>query len=409
MRKRRISRAAQLLKKEGTISFAIKALQKVEQRRRRTAKQRKHKIDFLVKYDDIIQADWSARPYSSTKSIGNGPYIINWVMSPPGKGEGGGHQNIFRFMAYLVRKGYVCNVYLYSGRDFQPVSEAQAVFDKAHPGIKVKFARHDGLMQYADAVFATGWETAYPVFNDTGSARKFYFVQDFEPFFHAVGSEYILAENTYHFNFYGITAGGWLSKKLKLEYGMETDHYDFGADKTLYKFENKAPRKSIFFYARPVTTRRGFELGVMALTIFHEKNPEYEIILAGWDVSDYHLPFPYKNLKTLKLEELSDVYNQCAAALVISLTNMSLMPLELLAAGVIPVVNDGPNNTEVSNNPFITFTHASPAALAQGLSDVIRKKDLPAYAKKASESVAGLDWDESGAKFEEILRREING
>ena len=61
----------------------------------------------------------------------------------------------------------------------------------------------------SDAVFATGWETAYPVFNDAGDARKCYFVQDFEPLFYPVGSEYVLAENTYRFNFFGITAGKW--------------------------------------------------------------------------------------------------------------------------------------------------------------------------------------------------------
>src|SRR5262249_16339995 len=147
------------------------------------------------------------------------------------------------------------------------------------------------------------------------------------------------AENTYRMNLHGITAGGWLEHKLSSEYGMKCDHYDFGTDTNLYRFENKKKRKEIFFYARPVTVRRGFELGIMALQLFHQKRPDYTITLAGWDVSEYDIPFPYKNLKTMGLEELSDIYNKCAAGLVISLTNMSLLPLELLSAGVIPVLN----------------------------------------------------------------------
>jgi len=405
----RVRRAIRVLEKEGVLSFSIKALQKAQKRQQRNSVQRKIKLNFLVKEADVLEADWTARPYSPHKNKATEPYTVNWVMSPPGKGEGGGHQNIFRFINHLIKQGYTCRAYLYSGRDFQDKKEAQTVFEKAHPGSSLTFEWLKGPMKPADAVFATGWETAYPVFNDPGTAQKFYFVQDFEPYFHPVGTEYVLSENTYFFNFFGITAGNWLAHKLNKEYGMRTDHYDFGADKKLYRFENSQPRKNIFFYARPVTTRRGFELGIMTLDLFHKQNPDYEIILAGWDVSDYHLPFPYKNLKTLKLEQLSDIYNQCAAGLVISLTNMSLMPLELLAAGTIPVVNDGLNNTEVSNNPYIKYAHPSPASLAQALTETVRRKDLPKYARLASESVKGVNWETSVAKFEEILRSELHG
>jgi len=62
----------------------------------------------------------------------------------------------------------------------------------------------------------------------------------------------------------------------------------------------------------------------MALDLFHQKHPDYIINLAGWDVSDYSLPFPYVNSKTLEIHQLNDLYNKCAAGLVISLTNMSL-------------------------------------------------------------------------------------
>jgi glycosyltransferase involved in cell wall biosynthesis len=209
-------------------------------------------------------------------------------------------------------------------------------------------------------------------------------------------------------NLYGITAGGWLDRKLSRDYGMECDHYDFGTDTNMYRFENSGQRKEIFFYARPVTVRRGFELGVMALELFHRQRPDYTITLAGWDVSEYHTPFPYKNLKTLTLEELSDVYNQCAAGLVISLTNMSLLPLELLAAGVIPVMNDAPNNRQVSDNKYIKYAEASPEALAQALIDTVDRKDLPKYAKAASASVQGASWLKSCQRFEAILKRELN-
>jgi glycosyltransferase involved in cell wall biosynthesis len=261
-------------------------------------------------------------------------------------------------------------------------------------------------MRDADGIFCTSWETAYASFNSKSTGKRFYFVQDFEPFFYATGSLSILAENTYRFGFYGTTAGNWLATKLKRDYGMQTDYFDFGSDSSLYSFENTSSRKEIFFYARPYTERRGFEMGIMALDLFHQKHPDITINLAGWDVSDYDIPFPYNNLKTLELDQLNEVYNRCAAGLVMSLTNMSLLPLELLGSGAIPVVNDGENNRLVSDNPYIAYTPCNPVALANALSSTVTRPDAIAYAKKASASVATASWDKSGAKFVRIVERE---
>lgn len=398
-----------LLRRDGFLVLTITALQKLQRQQQKTSVNRKIDIQFLAKYNDIQKADWVGRSYKPRKQKTSSPYIINWVISPPYKGLGGGHQNIFRFIDYLERQGHTCNIYLYSNIYYQSAKEAEEVFRRTYPNSNVQVKWLKESMETADAVFATGWETAYPVYSDSGKARKFYFVQDFEPYFYPIGSEYILAENTYRMNLYGITAGGWLSKKLNSDYGMQCDNYDFGTDTNIYHFENDKPRKEIFFYARPVTYRRGFELGIMALQIFHEKMPGYTITLAGWDVSEYKIPFPYNNLKSLDISELSKVYNKCAAALVISLTNMSLLPLELLATGVIPVVNNGENNTLVSNNPYINYTDPSPAALADALVEVVKKKNLPQYARRAAASVKELSWEKSGKQFEEILARQLDG
>ena len=203
-----------------------------------------------------------------------------------------------------------------------------------------------------------------------------------------------------------VTAGGWLSNKLKTEYGMNTDHFDFGSDGNLYSLLNHNERNEIFCYVRPYTERRGFELAMMTLDIFHQKHPNYVINLAGWDVSGYDIPFPYKNLKTLELDELNDLYNKCIAGLVISLTNMSLMPLELLGSGTIPVVNEGENNRLVSNNSYIAYSANDPASLANELSKVVSRKDSVAYAKNAAASVKMSGWQQSGDKFVSIVERE---
>jgi glycosyltransferase involved in cell wall biosynthesis len=328
-------------------------------------------------------------------------------MPPPGKGSGG-HMNIYRFIEYLEKSGHECRIYIYT--QFAPgkVSDIKVLMGDSYPKLKASMVWIDNgdEMEPADGIFATSWETAYASFNSSTVGKRFYFVQDFEPYFYPVGTLSSLAENSYKFGFYGVTAGNWLATKLKADYGMQTDYFDFGSDPTTYNYLNNNKRKEIFFYARPYTERRGFEMGIMALDLFHQKHPDYVINLAGWDVSEYDIPFPYVNLQTLEINELNALYNRCAVGLVMSLTNMSLLPLELLGSGTIPVVNDGDNNRLVSDNPYIAYAENNPVALANALCATVERKDAEKYAKKASESVKTASWDDSGKKFVGIVERE---
>jgi O-antigen biosynthesis protein len=86
---------------------------------------------------------------------------------------------------------------------------------------------------------------------------------------------------------------------------------------------------------------------------------------------------------------------------------MSLMPLELLASGVIPVLNVGENNTRVSANPFLQYCEPTPKALARTLLEVLNRPDQADWARQAAASVAHLSWDRSGDQFLDILTRAM--
>lgn len=402
-------KAVRTVKNEGLVSLGIKSLQKIQKRQQSqsTVAEKKKQFISLVDRENVMLADWSGSPYKHDHVIKRNAKRIAWIMSPPA--GGGGHQNIFRFIDFLDKRGYKNDVYLYSTFDDTTIDQAHLNTQKYSNAKNTKFYYYDkNLSIDADVLFATGWETAYPAFNHRTAALKFYFVQDFEPLFYPMGTEYILAENTYKFGFQGITAGGWLAKKLKSEYGMKTDNYDFGANQDLYRVTNTAERKCVFFYARPVTERRGFDLGLMALELFHEEMPDYEIHMAGWDVSEWNVPFPYVNHGAMPMSELNGVYNNSAAALVMSLTNMSLLPLELLASGTVPVVNKGDNNTLVSNNENIVYVEPSPQALADALVAAVKANNSSQLSKSISESVPRDGWDISGEKFISIIENEIN-
>jgi hypothetical protein len=94
---------------------------------------------------------------------------------------------------------------------------------------------------------------------------------------------------------------------------------------------------------------------------------------------------------------------------VLSLTNLSLLPLELLASGVIPVLNRGDNNLKVAQNDFIRYADPSPHALASALMQEMDRPDPHEHARRAAASVSGLSWDEPGREFVNILVEAMRG
>ena len=367
----------------------------------------KQNIDVMADINDIVKADFYNHPYIKPNAIHKEILDIAWVLSPLSAGSGG-QSTIVRFARFLASKGHNVTFYIYEGIQPQSLSEAKRILTQDFKlDIPIK-----KIKQYTDAdvLVATGWETAYPVFNLQTSAHKFYFVQDYEPLFYGVGSKTVLAENTYKMGLYGITAGRWLTHKLSSEFNMSADYFDFGADMDIYRPEQGAiikKQKKIVFYARPVTERRAFELGIIALDIFHDKHPEYTIEFIGWDVSEFKIPFPYVNRGILTPAQLAELYQESVACLVLSLTNVSLLPLELLAAGCIPVMNDGDNNTMVlGDNNYIKYSPAAPVQLAEALVEAVETQDIEEIASAASKSVHASSWQSSYEKVERIIKRE---
>jgi len=411
-------RALGIARREGVRSLTVRALDRLRTDLVAGAPSMvpRQQIRMLVRYEDALEVDWTTpAPWQTSPLVVRERGLSTaWILHPPGESSGGA-QNILRFVKYLEDAGHRASIYLYHSADHAidaPYVGELIAANPSYPDVAAKFYSYSeagGVAADTDALFATGWETAYPAHRDPSRARRFYFVQDFEPAFYPVGSEHILAENTYRFGFHGITAGRWLSDKLSAEYGMRTTPFGFGADLRHYSFARTRPAEDLFFYARPVTTRRGFELGVMALQHVARAHPDRTIHLAGWDVSDFDLPFRHIDHGTMKITELNEIYNQCAVALVLSLTNMSLLPLELLASGVIPVLNRGPNNDKVVQNPFLRYADPSPRALADALIDEMLRPDHHEYARKAAASVTSMTWEEPGREFVDILVEAMRG
>lgn len=331
------------------------------------------------------------------------PITINWLV--PTIGEGGGLRTIFRFYEHLKSQGFRQRLYempvgrTRRARPEEVRNDAKRLFSVELDEVSLDFER----MEDADIIFATSWHTAYPVFAHAGAGRRFYFVQDFEPYFAAVGTESVLAENTYRFGFHAITAGPWLAQKLSDEYGMRCDPFHLAVDSMVYYPKQSERSDKIFYYARPATPRRGYELGMQALEVFHARHPEYQIVLAGGEIPHGNWKFRPSNRGHVSEVQLNDLYNQSRAALVISLTNCSLLPLEILAAGCPVVTNDGPNNSMLLPKDSVVYAVPAPEALADALEQAIDVADRDLLVRAARE----YRWEDQFRLVEQIIRDAV--
>ena len=323
---------------------------------------------FIINTETIL---FSKEDYELHKDDQN--LIVNWVIPEPAKGSGG-HTTIFRFVSALQRKGIRNRIYILEPKLIRSDQEAA---DFLHANFElldkeVEICCGCGRMAFCHAIVATSWATAYFVRRFMNTVSKFYFVQDYEPSFFPVGSEYKFAENTYRFGFRGITAGDWLKEKLEREFGMACDSFHFSYDKEIYRVKNKRDaKKRVFFYARPFTPRRAWELGLLALIRLAEKVPDLEVIFAGGDVSKYDIPFHHRNVGIAKPEELAEYYSQSDISLVMSITNLSLLPLEVMASGGVVATQDGENNTWVINEENAIIIDCDPVYIADTLAEYL--------------------------------------
>ncbi len=353
---------------------------------------------------DVLAADLSHPPHIYMPEVQGGePLVVNWVTIPAGP-KSGGHTTIFRMIRYLEAHGYRNRLYFYNvyGGDLQYYESIARSFYGFQGPIKTLDASG---MENAHAVFATAWATAYPVFNDRCQGKRFYFIQDYEPYFYPVGALSLLAENTYRMGFHAITAGKWLAQKLRREFGMEADSFDFGCDTSAYRQLPGVQRNGIVFYARPEAARRGFELGLMTLELFASRHPEIDIHLYGERIGS--VPFRCIDHGRVSPDQLNHIYNRCYAGLSLSLTNVSLVPHEMLAAGCIPVVNDAEQNRIVLDNPFVRYAEPYPQALVTELESLVADPHFESLSQAAMTSVQETSWDDAGIAVDAAIRRSL--
>jgi len=300
---------------------------------------------------------------------------ISFIIPQPFEGSGG-HRNIFRTIKYLSRFGYAMKVYVNpDNHRFKNSFEVENFITQNFFDLEAEVVWWATDITPCDVLIATHWSTAYIVQKNWEKARlKCYFIQDFEPYFYAMGYEYVAAYNTYRMGLYPITSGPWPLKLLQREFGItEGNFFRFPIDRNIYYFQKEKRSNDhlrVAFFARPDMPRRCYHLGVSGLEIVKQIHPEVEILFYGADASKYEqVPFPFTNLGMLpEISQLGDLYRSCDVGICFSTTNPSLVPYEMMACGC-PVVDLDFNENVVNygNENNVTLVGPSAQEIANGV------------------------------------------
>ncbi|WP_188261068.1 glycosyltransferase family 4 protein [Azospirillum tabaci] len=266
---------------------------------------------------------------------------IVWVVPDIHAGSGG-QRNILRFAYYLTTFGHTVSIVVKDSS--RPAVETHRLINDHFYPFKGSVQNYNGSMPPCDILFATHWTTVEIVVRHRTAAKQAcYFVQDFEPGFVPLGSEYLMAENTYRKGLYHITSGPYCERILKQTYSNDADHFKFPLDRLNYwqrpRTETSA-EGTILYFARPEMPRRCFEFGNMMLAEVKMRRPGVQILMYGsHHVDTGSLPFEARNLGILPtIDDLARLYSNADLGIVFSLTNPSLVPYEMMACG-LPVVD----------------------------------------------------------------------
>ena len=337
------------------------------------------------------------------------PKTLQWVIPNFGSGSGG-HLNIFRFINLLSAQGFKSHIVIVGEHNWNSSISALEAIEKWYGPINATLDFGLSGFVQSEITLATGWQTAYSVSNYLATRKKFYFIQDFEPFFFPMSSHYFLAENSYRLDLRGITAGIWLKEKLEKEYSMKTNAISFSYDRDLYfpRAKIRSEKFKILFYSRHVTPRRLFSLGVYSLSQFCKKYDDVEVIFVGGDVKQFDINFDYIDLGQQPLEKLAEIYSQADLALVLSATNLSLLPLEIAACKCPLVLNNLPSSNWLFPEEAVFYSSTDPRALTETIEFAYLNPSLrEAKANKSLELARTSSWEVEADKFASFLKAEL--
>jgi glycosyltransferase involved in cell wall biosynthesis len=321
----------------------------------------------------------------------------------------GGIQTIFRFIEKLSKEGVKNNIVIYDKPTVDP-SAIRKQIAKYFPDLnnyEITVFSDDKAASIArlpasDMAFCTMWVSAYVLLKYNKTKRKYYFIQDYEPFFYVAGSTFALAESTYRFGFRGLVNTPGLLAAINQRHGLEGISFIPAVNQQVY-FPDPAKnnkRVRIFFYARPGNPRNAFILGVLTIQrLIRKYGKDIEIVTAGaeWDESTYGLKGKIVNRGLIgSIEEVAALYRSCDIGFSFMLNkHPSYQMLEYAASGVATVMNENEDHHWLyKDGENCLLSEPSPMAMAEKISLLVDDPVLREQIVKRAKESLGYTWSQ---------------
>jgi len=318
-----------------------------------------HQYELLEVVDTKCECDQKQLHDYSTE--------ICWVVLPTGP-DGGGARTISRFINALDGLGFTQKIQIWSTDHFDLEAQSKIWHENFYVPFDIEIVKFNSGRD-ANFVFATAWQTAIPAASKQCKHRLVYLIQDDERSFEAIGdSQNLIYQGMQYFGC-ALTAGPWLSELATSCKIPVVSHFDFGVD-PIYFPSKQLKNNQVVAYYQPGKARReaGLILAIAKRLISEDKN--LEVLLVGGGEKAVFGP-RLRCSGILRPHEMAQIYRESRVGIVLSATNASLVPYEMLAAGLTVLTNKGAHNEWLGRKEAIQYLDAVPAIFSHAIKDLV--------------------------------------
>ncbi len=262
----------------------------------------------------------------------------------------------------------------------------------------------------ADAIFATGWQTALPVSRaGDGSGRKFQLIQHFETWTGARRS----VEQSWRLPLHKVVISRWLLEEaIRLGVGDDVTYIPNGMDLEAFSVDTAPGDRDPTRVAMLAHTAKwkGTRDGIAALRIAKQQVPGLRVALFSTTYSPRDLPEWIEFRGRLDRLQLRDLYNESAIFLHPSLEEgWPLPPAEAMACGCALAASDNPGVLEyaTAEQTAVITPRQHPAELARAIVRLVEDQPLRLRIADAGvEAIKAFTWDRATDQLEQLVAAE---
>ncbi len=322
----------------------------------------------------------------------------------------GGQTSILRLGTELSKLGYQVGYIVYKAQTKADMQECASCNLSNYQGEMYTNKYLDKLN--SDIVIASSWDTV--AFAKKMKGYKMYFLQDYEPYFYSFGELFLMAKKTYEQGLHMVSLGPWNKEMVEKNCNIisPVDYIEFPYESREYPSCNRdyaSYAKKRKFTIAVYLKYYGKRLPCITQYLLRQVKEEFKkdgitlnIMYFGEDKS--FRCDAGENLGMLSKKELLDLYKRSDFGMVASMSNISLVPYEMLATG-LPLIEfeDGTFPYFFPDNSAI-LTSLSYKDLYLKMKEAIKKPQLLEEMHNTSDNyLKSLSWQKSAKEFRDIL------